>query len=368
MRNRNINPMNTPMVETEDDSHDSEKMNPPRTYDLCGMGNPLVDVLFNVEDSFLEANGLRKGIMHLIDKKRKDELLHLLAGRESVEEIGGSCPNTIVTLALLGAKVALTGKIGTEEYGDHFEESIKEKGIASYLRRSTHDTGVCTILITPDKERTMNTYLGACREYTVDDLPVDMITNSRYFYVTGYMWDTKNQKEAISYALEVAKRHGVKVVFDIADPFAVERHRDNFLQIIEDSADIVFANAQEAHLLNEAQLLNKAKLETATECLGRLCELAVVKNGAHDTTIYSIEGTLKVPSYKTRVMDTTGAGDNFAAGFLYGLIQGLPLEQCGQIASFVASKTIEKIGAQAPKNIRELVRPLMQVAGNSSSR
>jgi sugar/nucleoside kinase (ribokinase family) len=356
-----------PMAKVKNKIQENEKTDPPRTYDLCGMGNPLVDVLFNVEDSFLEMNGLNRGIMHLIDKKRKDELLKLLDGRDRVVEIGGSCPNTIVTLALLGASVALTGKIGCDEYGDRFEESVKKKGIVSYLRRSTCDTGICTILITPDKERTMNTYLGACREYTVDDLPIDMIASSRYFYVTGYMWDTKNQKEAISYALEAAKRHKVKVVFDIADPFAVERHRDEFLQIIEHSADIVFANAQEAYLLQEAHLLKKRNVETATARLGRLCELAVVKNGAHDTHMYSIGSTIKVPSYKTRVMDTTGAGDNFAAGFLYGLIQGLPLEQCGRIASFVASKTIEKIGAQAPINIRELIQPLLQVAGRSSS-
>jgi sugar/nucleoside kinase (ribokinase family) len=338
---------------------------PQRIYDLCGMGNPLVDVLFKVDDGFLASNGLNRGVMHLIDKKRKDELLRLLEGREKVVEIGGSCPNTILTLARLGARVALTGKIGNDEYGDYFEKSVTERGIVSFLRRSTYDTGICTILITPDKERTMNTYLGACREYSVDDLPVDMIANSRYFYVTGYMWDTKKQKEAISYALEIAKENRVKIVFDIADPFAVERHRDDFLQIIEHSADIVFANAQEAHLLNEARLLDDRNIETAIAELGRSCELAVVKNGAKDTHLCSSGTILKVPSFKTRAIDTTGAGDNFAAGFLYGLIQGLPVEQCGIIASFVASKTIEKIGAQAPMNIRELVQPLIQVSGRS---
>ncbi len=329
-----------------------------RRYDVCGMGNPLVDVLTMVDDPFLEKNGLNRGIMHLIDKERKNELLDLIRGRSKTVEAGGSCPNTIATLALLGARVALTGKIGKDEYGRTFEQKIKAKGIASYLRKDRYDTGVCTILITPDKERTMNTYLGACREFSIDDLPVDMIRQSRYFYFTGYMWDTRKQKEAISYGLELAKKYGVKIVFDIADPFAVERHRDDFLRIIESSADIVFANAQEAFILQDAHLPSEDVAE-ATRSLGSCCDLAVVKNGSADTHMYSRGTMLTVPSFKSDVRDTTGAGDNFAAGFLFGLIKDLSLAQCGRIASFVASKTIEKIGAQAPENIRELVESIL---------
>ena len=302
---------------------------PPR-YDVCGMGNPLVDILTLVHDSFLEEKGLNRGIMHLIDKERKNELLGLVLDSNKTVEIGGSCPNTIATLALLGARVALTGKIGTDEHGRIFEQKIVEKGITSYLRSDTLDTGVCTILITPDKERTMNTYLGACREYSIDDLQVDMIQQSRFFYV-----------------------------FDLADPFAVERHRDDFLRIIEQAADIVFANAQEAYLLLDAHAAGKQDVSEATRSLGAFCELAVVKNGMDDTHIYSKGTLITVPSFKTDVQDTTGAGDNFAAGFLYGLIRGFPIKDCGRIASFVASKTIEKIGAQAPENIRERLESIL---------
>ena len=328
-------------------------------YDVCGMGNPLVDVLYQVHDSFLEENGLNRGIMHLIDKKRKDELLRLVQDPNRTVEVGGSCPNTISTLALLGARVALTGKIGNDEHGRTFEQKILEKGIASYLRSDTQDTGVCTILITPDKERTMNTYLGACREYSVEDLPEDMIQQSRFFYVTGYMWDTKKQKEAVSYAFEVAKKHGVKIVFDLADPFAVERHREDFLRLIERAADIVFANAEEAHLLYDAKGVSRPDVSEVTKFLGKHSSIAVVKNGADDTHICSEGKLIKVSSFKTEVQDTTGAGDNFAAGFLYGLIGGFPLKDCGRFASFVASKTIEKIGAQAPENIREQLNTIL---------
>jgi len=328
-------------------------------YDVCGMGNPLVDILNQVHDSFLEENGLNRGIMHLIDKKRKDELLSLVQDPNRTVEVGGACPNTISTLALLGARVALTGKIGKDEHGRTFEQKIVEKGIASYLISDAQDTGVCTILITPDKERTMNTYLGACREYSVEDLPVDMIQQSRFFYVTGYMWDTKKQKEAVSYAFEVAKKHGVKIVFDLADPFAVERHRKDFLRLIEQAADIVFANTEEAYLLYDVDRATRPEVSEVTKFLGKNSSIAVVKNGAGDTHIFSEGKLIKVSSFKTNVQDTTGAGDNFAAGFLYGLIGGFPLKDCGRFASFVASKTIEKIGAQAPENIREQLNTIL---------
>lgn len=325
-------------------------------YDVTGLGNPLVDILVNVDDTFLEQNGLTKGIMHLIDRDRKDELLEKLDGREFVTEMGGSCPNTIATLALLGARTAITGSVGRDTYGEVFRDKLKAKSIDSFLSGKDADTGVCIIPVTPDKERTMNTYLGACREYTSEDLPYKAIAGSRFFYFTGYMWDTEKQKEAVTRAIQIAKNGGAKIVFDIADPFAVERHRDDFSRLIQDTADIVFANAQEAHFLKEAEMLTGDTTCEDALFLGRLCEVAVVKNGPHDTYIIHSEDMVTIPSFNCCVEDTTGAGDNYAAGFLYGLINNLPLEQCGSIASFVASKTIEKMGAQAPVNILQLVQ------------
>jgi sugar/nucleoside kinase (ribokinase family) len=331
---------------------------PPKHYDVCGLGNPLVDILINVDDDFLKKNGLNKGIMHLIDKQRKDQLIEQVQDRDKVVEVGGSCPNTIATLALLDTRVGLAGKIGRDYYGKVFEEKIGEKGISSFLKIEDYDTGICTIFITPDKERTMNTYLGACREFRREDLSPDMVRKSRFLYFTGYMWDTKNQKEAVCYAIEIAKSSGVKIVFDIADPFAVERHRKDFRYISGNAADIVVANAQEAGLLYRKQSAADGFLPDAVRYLGDLCELAIVTNGPDDTLISNNGIVCTVPSFKSDVKDTTGAGDNFAAGFLFGLIKGYPVERCGRIASFIASKTIEKIGAQAPFNIKELVNSM----------
>jgi len=338
----------------------SSQNNPVPLFDVSGLGNPLVDILVNVDNTFLKTNGLNKGIMHLIEKNQKDQLINQLKGKSAVTEAGGSCPNTIATLSLMGTRTALAGGVGKDYYGKIFEEKIKEKNITSFLSKKESDTGVCTVLITPDKERTMNTYLGACRSYTKEDISPDMIEKSRFFYFTGYMLDTDNQKTAITHALDIAKRAGVKIVFDIADPFAVERHRKNFLRIIEETADIIFANAQEAHLLQGTQSNYDNNIYNATLQLGRLCEIAVIKDGAHDTHVYNSGDIMKIPSFQSRVQDTTGAGDNFAAGFLYGLIKDYPLEQCGRIASYVASKTIEKIGAQAPADIGELVEKMIE--------
>jgi sugar/nucleoside kinase (ribokinase family) len=331
-------------------------------FDVVGLGNPLIDILATVEsDRFLAEIGLTKGIMHLIERERKDELLRRLEGVELYTDLGGSCPNTIATLARLGVRTGLAGSTGRDLYGDLFEEKLAERGIASFLSRKRADTGICTILITPDGERTMNTYLGACREFRPGDLVPDMIREARYFYVTGYMWDTENQKEAVERGIRIARESGVKVVFDIADPFAVERSRKDFLRILEEEADVVFANAQEAHFLQEARFLRESEMRDGTvvcedaRYLGRLCEIAVVKDGARETHIVHNQDLARVATFQCCLQDTTGAGDNFAAGFLYGLIKGHPLEQCGQIASFVASKTIEKIGGQAPDDIRELL-------------
>jgi sugar/nucleoside kinase (ribokinase family) len=324
------------------------------SIDVFGLGNPLVDILAHIDDEFLKLNNLNKGIMHLIDEDQKNKLLDSISNGQIELEAGGACPNTIATLGLLGLNAALAGKVGTDELGSIFKEKIIQKKVNSYVKTEKGITGTSIILITPDKERTMNTHLGVNREYKKEDLPVEVFRNTSIFYFTGYMWDTENQKEATRLAMESAAENDVKIVFDVADPFAVERYRDDFLSIIKNQADIVLANAQ------EAEILTKLGIAEAAELLGRYTEIAVVKNGEKDSHIYSKGKLLNIPSFRTDVLDTTGAGDNFSAGFIFGLIKKYPLELCGTIASFVASKTIEKIGSQAPDDIKKLVEHLLE--------
>jgi sugar/nucleoside kinase (ribokinase family) len=322
--------------------------------DVFGLGNPLVDILVYIDEDFLRSNQLAKGVMHLIDEEQRKKLINLISGKRTEMEAGGSCPNTISTLALLGIQSALAGKIGKDELGGVFKEKIAAKKVYSCLKTEDGDTGTSIILITPDKERTMNTHLGVCRQYKKEDLPVEILENSSIFYFTGYMWDTENQKAATRYAIKKSKKSGVKIIFDMADPFAVNRYRDDFLAIIQSDVDIVLANAQESQILTGKNIIGGARK------LGELAGISVVKNGAGETYIYSGGELITVPSYSTDVKDTTGAGDNFSAGFIYGLTNNYSLEICGRIASFVASKTIEKIGAQAPENIKESVEQMLE--------
>jgi len=323
-------------------------------FDICGMGNPLVDILVYVDDAFLLNHGLHKGVMHLIDWERREYLLEQVRGKEITMEAGGSCPNTLTALGLLGVRSALMGKVGDDDLGRVFEEKIAARNVHSFLRKCKEKTGTSIILITPDKERTMNTHLSACRKYGEDDLPLEVIDGSRFFYFTGYMWDTETQKTAVKKAIQRARKSGLQIIFDAADPFAAERYREDFLDLIRESVDIVVANAQ------EAQILTGGKIEDGVKKLGEHTRIAVVKNGAENTHIFSEGMYINVPSFHTDVKDTTGAGDAFSAGFIYGLIKGHSLQVCGKIASFVASKTIEKLGAQVPDDIHSILLQMLK--------
>ncbi len=320
-------------------------------HKVCGLGNPLVDILIHVDEDFIKKYNLNKGVMHLITQKEKAALLDAIYNFDYQTEVGGSAPNTITTLSKLGIKTALAGKVGDDELGNLFVEKLVQKGVRSFLKKSSTDTGISIVLITPDGERTMNTYLGASREFKPEELDEEMIKNSEYFYFTGYMWDTENQKAATIKAIEIAKRNGVKVIFDLADPFAVDRYRDDFIALLKNDIDIALANSEEARLLTGISEPSKAVRE-----LGKTCNTFIVKNGEKETYIAHNGDIHSVKSFKTRVIDTTGAGDNFAAGFIFGIINQLSVEESCRIASFVALKTIEKVGAQAPDNIFEMVK------------
>lgn len=316
-----------------------------QTAKIYGIGNPLIDILVDIQEDELDLLGLHKGIMGLIDLKKREELVNFIKNRKPSYSCGGSCPNTIITLAGLGIKATLAGKIGKDEQGKIIRNKLKSVDINDNLVESDNVTGTSIILITPDSERTMNTYLGANRFFNKDDIVEEAINNSDFLHFTGYMWDTENQKEAIEKALTIASKNDTKITFDVADPFAVGRYRDDFLKLIEKSCDVVFANNEEARILFDNY--------DAYECcrsLGKICKTAIVKNGkrgsyiSHERKLYSIP--LQGP---VTPVDTTGAGDIYAAGFLYGLCTGQSIEKSGLIASKMAGQIITQYGAQFSK-------------------
>jgi sugar/nucleoside kinase (ribokinase family) len=311
-----------------------------KIYDVYGIGNPLVDILVHVTDKHLQELHLNKGIMHLINEDSRNIIIEKIKDLPQTISAGGDCPNTIVALAMCGLRAVLSGKIGDDDFGELFEKKIMEKGVISGIVKEKGITGSSIILISDDSERTMNTFLGKCRDFSKKDLDIKKLKQSRYLYFTGYMWDTDSQKDATMRAIEIAKSNNVLIAFDVADPFAVKRYKEDFLTIIKNHADIVFANEEEAKILFDSSTAEEAILE-----LSKHCEIAVVKCGAKGSFVKK-DKLVFISGFKTQAIDTTGAGDMYAAGFLYSICMGYDLELCGKIASFLASRVVSRVGAQ----------------------
>lgn len=317
-------------------------------HSVYGIGNPLIDILSQVNDEDLANLSIPKGIMSLIDLDEREKILSYIENKEKEYSCGGSCPNTMITLSALGAATALGGKTGNDEYGKIYEKQlIKHENITSALRTGESATGSSIILITPDGERSMNTYLGSNREFNEADVDEQALLNSSFFYFTGYMWDTDNQKAAIMKSLDICRKKDIKVAFDVADPFAVGRYKEDFIKLIEERADIVFANSEEAKIL-----FNSDNPEKNVNILSSMNTLAAVKNGKKGSFLKDKKSpVINIPILNDNgCLDTTGAGDTYAAGFLYGIVTGKEAEKAGEYASIAASAIVSKIGAQFTEN------------------
>ena len=310
-----------------------------KKYDVVGICNALVDILVPVEESDIKTLGLTKGVMHLVDSQRQALVLGHCEGRSHTIELGGSALNAIRTLAQLGKKTVFAGMVSDDSYGERILRRMEQLGIVAHLGRSHEGTGTCVILITPDGERTMNTHLGASRLYTEANVPHAEISAAKVMHFCGYQWDTDGQKTAIKDAIATAKKHQTLVSFDVADPFVVGRNRDEFLALINESADIVFANRE------EAKMLFGTSPEAAAESIAASGAIAAIKMGGEGAWVRRGAETFRIDPVPTDVVDTTAAGDMFAAGFLYGITSGKSLDVCGRMAATIASDVISRVGA-----------------------
>ncbi len=318
-----------------------EPMRSPSAH-VYGIGNTLIDIITAVSDEELISLGLHKGTMHLTDKQKRLELEAFLTDRTSVITPGGDCPNTMVTLHAMGVQSTLAGKVGNDKFGKMYSDRLKLLGVGNELAFCDEPTGSSIILVTPDSERTMNTFLGANRLYSAQDIVLSSLHNADIFYFTGYMWDTPEQQGAIMKALEETRNREIVVAFDVADSFAVGRYRDTFLHIINEYCDIVFANSDEARIL----FANYDPYECCRS-MGKLCRIAIVKDGKRGSYISRSGKIVKIPvKGSMNPVDTTGAGDIYAAGFLYGLSTNLTIDEAGEVASFLAGEAIAQQGAQ----------------------
>lgn len=311
-----------------------------KKYDVLSICNALVDIVYKASEIELMQFKLHKGHMALVDTEKQTRILRHFAGKDSTVEMGGSSLNAIRALAMLRKKTVFAGMLSKDHFGHTLRKRMEELNIKAHLHYTDQDsTGTCVVLVTDDGERTMNTNLGASRLFNSDIIPVEDLQSSKILHVSGYQWDTQEQKDAIFKAMNIAKESGAEISFDLADPFVVKNNKEAFAKVIEEYADIVFANEE------EAKLLYGTKVEETAQRIAHSGACAVIKLGARGALIQKGTHSVHVSAVPTQVVDTTGAGDMFAAGFLYGYISNLTLEQSGQIAAYLASDVISRYGA-----------------------
>jgi len=321
-----------------------------QTLHVVGIGNAIVDILVPSDDQFLSKHDLRKGTMTLVDEARAEALYR--ATGSGVEMSGGSCGNTMAGIASFGGKGAYVGKVRDDELGDVFAHDMRAIGVKFDTAPLTTgpSTARCLILVTPDAQRTMNTYLGACVELGPEDLDPDVIATAQVTYLEGYLFDPPRAKEAFRRAAKTAHDAGRKVSLSLSDPFCVDRYRGEFRELVANHVDILFANEAEICSLYQVndfeQAVNhvRGKTEIAALTRSELGSVIVTRDREHRIPIYPPE----------RVIDSTGAGDLYAAGFLYGLTNGKDLTSCGKLGSLAAAEVISHYGARPETPLKDL--------------
>jgi sugar/nucleoside kinase (ribokinase family) len=322
-------------------------------YDVLGIGNAIFDVLVRTDEKFLADHGMTKGGMTLIDEARAASIYRDMG--PATEMSGGSGANTIVGIAGFGARAAFIGKVRDDQIGRLYAHDIRAAGVAFETRPAPQGpaTGCSYILVTPDGERTMNTYLGAAQELTPDDIDAAQVAASAIVYLEGYLWDPKSAKEAFLKASTVAHDAGRQVALTLSDSFCVDRYRGEFLDLMRNGAvDLIFANEAELTSLYQTPDFDSALAQLRDDA-----RLGVVTRGEKGCVVASADGVAAVPAFPIQKMvDTTGAGDLFAAGFLFGLVRGAGYENAGRLGALAAAEVIQHIGARPRASLKELAK------------
>jgi sugar/nucleoside kinase (ribokinase family) len=321
-------------------------------YDVVGIGNAIVDVIARCDDVFLAQQGLNKGGMALVDADRALTLYaHMGPGTEMS---GGSAANTIAGIASLGGKCAYIGKVRDDELGEVFQHDIRAAGV-SYkvpLAKDGAPTARCLILVTPDAQRTMSTFLGISNDLGPEDIDAGVVTKAKVTYLEGYLFDPPQAKDAFRKAARLANDAGHKVALTLSDAFCVDRHRDDFLDLLAGSVDILFANEAEI-----TSLYRGDDFDSAARAVRGQCDLAVLTRSEKGSVVIAGDATYEIKAERVdKVVDTTGAGDLYAAGFLYGLTHGYDLPRAGRIGALAAAEIISHVGARPAMSLEALIR------------
>lgn len=336
------------------------------SFDVCAIGNALVDVIANASEDFLQANGIAKGMMTLIDAERAAMLYDMIG--PAVQISGGSAANTVAGVASFGGKPAYMGKVKADQLGAIFRHDMHAQGVnfatspapeerrkeireVQNERRAGAPTGRCLILVTPDAQRSMSTYLGAAIEFGPEDVQADVVRNSQITYLEGYLFDPPGAKKAFHLAAKIAHEAGKQLSLTLSDVFCVERYRSEFIELIKNDIDILFANQNELMALYQTKDLDQAVAKAREHCA-----LAITTRSEKGAIIARGAETVEIPAAPVgKVVDTTGAGDLFAAGFLFGLTKGKSLAEAGHLGSLAAAEVISHYGPRPQKKLKDLL-------------
>ena len=319
---------------------------------LTGLGNAIVDIIVNVDDKFLKINNLRKGSMNLISSNESESLLNNCKVIKKIS--GGSASNTVVCLAELGNNVQFIGRVKNDYFGNFFSSDIKKSNaIFNSLPINKGPSSAHSIIfITPDAQRTMCTYLGASVEFEPKDLNFDSIRKSKYLYLEGYLWDNSLAKNAFLEAAKIAKESDTRIILSLSDSFCVDRHRESFLELIDNYVDIVFCNESEV-----LSLFKNNDLQSCIESISSLCELVIITLGSKGSLVINKSESEEIkPFLLGKIIDTTGAGDLYAGGFIHGLIKNYSLKKCGEIGSICAGHIITQLGSRSNIDLENLIQ------------
>lgn len=318
--------------------------------DVLAIGNAIVDVISTANDAFLEAQALAKGSMRLIDAAEAERLYAAMGPAREIS--GGSGANAAAGIAALGGKVAFIGRVADDQLGQVFAHDIRAAGV-DYLTPfadTGNPTARCLIVVTPDAQRTMNTFLGASQDLTEIDVDYGLVAQAGITYLEGYLWDPPAPRAAMAKALTVAREAGRRVAFTLSDAFCVERHRDDFLMLADGKVDVLFANEVEIKSLYRTE-----DFDAAVSAIEGKLPIAVITRGEKGALVVTPNENIMVPAEPVaKVVDTTGAGDLFAAGFLHGLSQGRPLGDCARLGAIAAAEIISHYGARPEADLKQL--------------
>lgn len=313
-----------------------------KKYDVYGIGNALVDIMTKVTDDFFQKNQIEKGVMTLVDEERQHLLMNAIDRSQSEMKCGGSAANTVIAVSQFGGNGFYSCKVAKDDEGKFYLDDLKANGVDTSLafeQAQQGITGKCLVMVTPDAERTMNTYLGITSDYSVQELNEEALINSKYIYMEGYLVTSDSGRNAMKEAKKLAQKHGIKTALTFSDPSMVRFFKEQMIEVVGDGVDMLFCNEEEACLYTGTD-----SIEDAREKLRQVAKKFAITQGKNGALIYDGDTFIDIEPYLVQAIDSNGAGDMFAGAFMYGITNGHSYAEAGKLASLAASKIVSKIG------------------------